>query len=78
MRGTATKVLQNLKLPITVQAVLDKFDVVFGTVLCDEELLSDYYSTSQRSTETVLAWACHLESHLYRFRFSFVLDSSIA
>ena len=58
--------LQNLKLPITVQAVLDKFEIVFGTVLCNEELLSDYYNTIQRPSESVVAWACRLESHLSR------------
>ena len=34
--------MQHLKIPIRVQDVLDKFEIVFGTVLCNKNLLSDY------------------------------------
>ena len=66
LRCTAAEVMQNLKIPIRVQDVLDKFEIVFGTVLCNENLLSDYYNTMQNSSESVVAWSCRLESHLSR------------
>ena len=51
LRGTAAETMQNLKIPIRVQDVLDKFEIVFGIVLYDENLLSDYYNTVQNFTQ---------------------------
>lgn len=65
LRGTAAEVMQNLKSPC-VEEVLDKFDMVFGMVLSNEDMLSDYYNTSQKSDESIVAWSCRLESILSR------------
>lgn len=62
--GTAAQVLMRLGNDATLDQVLAKFKLVFGTVVTNEQLLSDFYSAQQKSSESVAEWACRLEDLL--------------
>ena len=62
--GTAAQVLMRLGKAATLQGILTKFDLVFGTVVTNEQILSEFYTAEQKSSETVAAWACRLEDLL--------------
>jgi hypothetical protein len=62
--GMAAEILMRLGQDTNVTQILDKFQNIFGTVISDEKLLSDFYTSKQNSTETVAEWACRIEDML--------------
>lgn len=66
LKGTASDALLNLGEGVSPQAILRKFDASFGNILSTETLLEDFFSTSQRSSESVVSWSCRIESILAR------------
>jgi hypothetical protein len=68
LRGTAADVLLHLGTDITVPAVIDKFDNIFGDVLPPEVLLEQFYTARQKAGELVATWACRLEDILAKLK----------
>lgn len=64
LKGTAAGVLLNLGPNVTVNEIVNKFDVIFGNALSSERLLEEFYSARQKSDEDVAVWGCRLETML--------------
>ena len=62
--GTAATVLMRLGTKATLGQILDKFHLVFGSVVTNEQLLSDFYTSEQKNSESVSEWSCRLEDLL--------------
>lgn len=61
VRGMAADVLRLLGDRPTVDAILQRFDSVFGSVLSSEQLLEQFYRATQKKDESIPEWACRLE-----------------
>lgn len=61
LKGTAADVLLNMGMGVSAQAILEKFDVIFGNVLSSETLMEDFYTARQKAGESIASWACRLE-----------------
>ena len=68
VRGTAAAVLLHMGESATIEAVLKKFDVIFGNILTTEQLYEVFYSAHQREGEKVAVWSCRLEELLNQIR----------
>ena len=64
VRGTAADVLTYLGQSVTVDEILDKYDVVFGDVLDSEQIMEKFYSAHQDSKENIAVWGCRIEDIL--------------
>ena len=64
LSGGAADVRMRLGLNATVAQILSKFDKVFGIVTTQEQLLCDFYSSKQKSGESIAEWSCRLEDLL--------------
>lgn len=62
--GNAAKVLMRLGTNATVSQILNKFELIFGSVGNTEHLLAEFYTSQQKTSETVADWACRLEDTL--------------
>lgn len=65
LKGTAASVLLNLGDDISPESIIRKFDVVFGVASSYETLLEEFYTSRQKTEESIVAWGCRLESMLY-------------
>lgn len=66
VKGTAADVLLNMGVSVNEHDILSKFDIIFGNVLPSEVLLEDFYTARQQPDESIVPWACRLESLLAR------------
>jgi len=66
LRGEAAKVSRRLGVNATVDDILNKFEGLYGTVEDSENLLAQFYNTSQQEGEKVSTWGCRLEDLLDR------------
>ena len=64
LRGNAARVLMRLGTEASIDDILQRIDGVYGTVEDNENLLSQFYSASQKENEDVLEWSCRLEDLL--------------
>lgn len=64
LKGTAAEVLINLGEAVTIDHILEKFDVIFGSALTLEATLEDFYTSRQHEDEKAVVWGCRLESLL--------------
>jgi len=62
--GTAAQVLMRLGTEASLEQILEKFKLVFGSVVTNEQLLSTFYTAEQKPSESVAEWACRLEDLL--------------
>jgi hypothetical protein len=62
--GSAAEVLMRMGQDADSYQILNKFENIFGTVSSSEKLLCDFYSTQQKSNESVAEWSCRLEDIL--------------
>ena len=65
-KGMASTLLQSLGLSVTVDQVLEEFDVNFGNFLCGEDLVQECYNAQQTETETIVEWSCRLKDLIYQ------------
>ncbi len=54
-------VLLHLGENVSIEQVLDKYDVIFGNVLSPETLIEQFCTAKQKSGESVSLWSCRLE-----------------
>ena len=66
LRSGASRVLMRLGTDASIEEILHKFDSVYGIVDDNENLLSQFYSASQKEHEDVSEWSCRLEDLLDR------------
>ncbi len=78
LRGTAAEILPNLGEQISIDNILDKFDVIFGNVLTSEQLYQQFYSSQQRHGESVATWGCRLEKLVNQLKEECNLDAIVA
>lgn len=64
LRGNAARVLMRLGTEASIDEILQRFDSVYGIVDDNENLLSQFYSASQKENEDVSEWSCRLEDLL--------------
>lgn len=64
LRSGASRVLMRLGTDASIEEILHKFDSVYGIVDDNENLLSQFYSASQKENEDVSEWSCRLEDLL--------------
>ena len=64
LRENAARVLMRLGTEASIDDILQRFDSVYGTVEDNENLLSQFYSASQKDNEDVSEWSCRLEDLL--------------
>ena len=64
LRGRAARTAKMLGTSATIDDIVHKLDCIYGTVEIGENLLSEFYSASQRGDEDVAAWSCRLEELL--------------
>lgn len=62
--GNAAEVLMRLGKHVSVVTILNKFEHVFGSVVSEQKLLSDFYTAQQKPTESIADWSCRLEDIL--------------
>lgn len=62
--GMAAEALMRLGNDATVSQILAKFKLIFGTVVNNEQLFSDFYTAVQKPSESIAEWACRLEDSL--------------
>ncbi len=68
LRGTAADIVRYLGRQPTVDMILSRFDITFGNVLSTEQLFQEFYSTRQKSEESISAWSCRLQDLLSQLR----------
>lgn len=68
LRGTAAEVLLHLGDQTSIEQILSKFDIVFGDVLCSEQLLENFYSAKQDLKESITIWGCRIEELLDKIK----------
>ncbi len=61
LKSPASDVLLNMGQNVSVNDILDKFQVTFGNVLPPEKLLEQFYTATQHQNETIMSWGCRLE-----------------
>ena len=61
VKGIAANTVLHLGESVSLDAILEKFDHVFGNILSAEMLLEQFYAAKQKSGEDITAWACRLE-----------------
>ena len=61
LRGRAADVLLAMGTDVSVQQVIDKFDVRFGDVCPTDMTLEQFFTARQLPTESMSAWGCRLE-----------------
>ena len=66
LRGRAADVLLAMGSEVSVQQLLEKFDVRFGDVRPSDMTLEQFFTARQLPTESVSAWGCRLEDLLSR------------
>lgn len=66
LRGQAKRVLLPMGITATVDEILEKLEGVFGNVAAGESMLQEFYSTVQKSNESVVTWGLRLEEILQR------------
>ena len=59
--GNAAEAVMRLGKEATVTQILDKFENLFGTVVSEEKLLADFYTSQQKPSESIADWSCRLE-----------------
>ena len=64
LRGRAARTAKMLGTSATIDDIVHKLDCIYGTGEIGENLLSEFYSASQRGDEDVAAWSCRLEELL--------------
>lgn len=64
VRGTAADVLLHLGETVSVNTIIDKFNVVFGDVLGSQQIMEKFYSAKQDQKESVATWGCRIEDLL--------------
>ena len=64
LKGLAADVLHNLGEKACTKEILEKFDETFGNVKSLQSLIALYYTSQQKSTESVTQWSCRLEDLL--------------
>ena len=66
MRGQAKRVLLPIGEKTIVNEIMDRLEGVFGNVASGQSLLQEFYTTSQKSDESVAAWGLRLEKILQK------------
>ena len=66
LRSPAADVAVRLGENATVDAILRKFESIYGTVMTGEDLLEKFYNAKQMESEDCAAWFCRLEDILYQ------------
>ena len=66
LRGRAADVLLAMGSEVSVQQLLEKFDVRFGDVRPSDMTLEQFFTARQLPAESVSAWGCRLEDLLSR------------
>ena len=61
LRGEAANVLMRLGTVHAVEDILRKFDSIYGSVLETEDILAEFYSARQKSSEDCASWSMRLE-----------------
>ena len=61
LRGSASRVLLHLGQGASVEAIVDKLEGIYGTVVSDAALLQQFYGEAQRDDENVAGWGSRLE-----------------
>ena len=64
LRGTARKLLIPLGEKASVEDILQKLDVMFGDVSSKGMIMQEFFNATQRSSESVTAFGCRLETIL--------------
>ena len=64
LRGTARKLLIPLGEKASVEDILHKLDVMFGDVSSKGMIMQEFFNATQRSSESVTAFGCRLETIL--------------
>ena len=64
VKGSAAEVVTNMGPNSTITQLLDKFDARFGNAQSLEQMLQDFYTSGQQSSESVVDWGCRLEDSM--------------
>ena len=62
--GSAAEVLMRMGHNVTVDQILKKFEHIFGSVISQEQILTNFYTAQQKPSETIAEWSCRLEDIL--------------
>ena len=78
VKGTAADVLLHLGQNVSVKEIVTKFDIVFGDIICTEQVLELFYSAKQEPKESVAMWGCRVEDYLDRAKKSGSITNNVA
>ena len=68
LRGAASNVLLHLGQGASVEAILQKLEGQYGTVISDAALLQMFYAEKQKADEAVASWASRLEDTIAQLK----------
>jgi hypothetical protein len=74
LKGKAADLLLHMGDDISVDRILEKFEVIFGEVKTAEQLLESFYSAKQTGKEDVAAWGCRLEDIVTKLKLKGAVD----
>ena len=64
LRGAAADTVCNMGPEVTLDSIIKKFSIIYGTVKSYEILMGDFYRANQGEEETVTSFATHVEGLL--------------
>ena len=67
-KGVAQETLMHLSPTATLWEVITRFDMVFGDIQPVQVLLSEFYSATQKTGETIIVWYTRLEDMVRKIR----------
>ena len=68
LRGDAHGVCLRLGSNATIPEILAKFDILYGSLEVEQEVMAAFFSARQEENESVVGWATRLESILYKIQ----------
>ena len=66
LKGFAGRTLLSLGEKVTLKQILDKLDGIYGIVYSGEAIMQQFYTESQKVSESAAVWACRIEDLLQR------------
>lgn len=64
VKGLAAEVVMHLGKDVSLETLVAKFDILFGSTKTLEQLLQQFYAAEQSETESITAWGCNLQNLL--------------
>ena len=68
LRGAAADIVCNMGPETTLDSIIKKFTIIYGSVKSYDILMGDFYRASQGEEESVTSFATHIEGLLYNAR----------